>query len=38
MKGTAYPDQWVMRGNHHDAWVHGANDPFVPKGLYKGMM
>jgi N-acetylated-alpha-linked acidic dipeptidase len=27
MKGTVYPDQWVMRGNHHDAWVHGANDP-----------
>lgn len=27
LKGTDYPDQWVMRGNHHDAWVHGANDP-----------
>ncbi len=27
IKGTDYPDQWVMRGNHHDAWVHGANDP-----------
>ncbi|MFT4737158.1 MAG: N-acetylated-alpha-linked acidic dipeptidase [Paraglaciecola sp.] len=27
MKGSTYPDQWVMRGNHHDAWVHGANDP-----------
>jgi N-acetylated-alpha-linked acidic dipeptidase len=27
MKGTDFPDQWVMRGNHHDAWVHGANDP-----------
>ena len=27
LKGTTYPDQWVMRGNHHDAWVHGANDP-----------
>jgi N-acetylated-alpha-linked acidic dipeptidase len=27
MKGDAFPDQWVMRGNHHDAWVHGANDP-----------
>ena len=21
------PDQWIMRGNHHDAWVNGANDP-----------
>ncbi len=27
LKGSEYPDQWVMRGNHHDAWVHGASDP-----------
>ena len=27
LKGSTYPDQWVIRGNHHDAWVHGANDP-----------
>lgn len=27
MKGTEFPDQWVLRGNHHDAWVHGASDP-----------
>ena len=27
MKGSQYPDQWVMRGNHHDAWVNGASDP-----------
>lgn len=27
MKGSAYPDEWVIRGNHHDAWVNGANDP-----------
>ena len=27
MKGSQFPDEWVMRGNHHDAWVHGANDP-----------
>jgi len=20
-------DQWVIRGNHHDAWVNGAEDP-----------
>ena len=20
-------DQWVIRGNHHDAWVNGASDP-----------
>ena len=27
MKGSDYPDQWVIRGNHHDAWVNGASDP-----------
>ncbi|AMR34216.1 folate hydrolase [Mucilaginibacter sp. PAMC 26640] len=27
IKGSEYPDEWVMRGNHHDAWVNGANDP-----------
>ncbi len=27
LEGSVYPDQWVIRGNHHDAWVHGANDP-----------
>ncbi|NNE68652.1 MAG: M28 family peptidase, partial [Pyrinomonadaceae bacterium] len=27
MKGSVYPDQWIMRGNHHDAWVNGAADP-----------
>ncbi len=27
IKGSTYPDQWVLRGNHHDAWVNGANDP-----------
>ena len=25
--GAKYPDQWVVRGNHHDAWVNGAGDP-----------
>jgi N-acetylated-alpha-linked acidic dipeptidase len=27
MKGSELPDEWVMRGNHQDAWVNGANDP-----------
>jgi N-acetylated-alpha-linked acidic dipeptidase len=27
MRGKERPDQWVIRGNHHDAWVNGANDP-----------
>ena len=25
--GSSIPDQWVIRGNHHDAWVNGAEDP-----------
>jgi N-acetylated-alpha-linked acidic dipeptidase len=27
MRGTEFQDEWVIRGNHHDAWVNGANDP-----------
>ena len=27
LKGSKYPDQWVVRGNHHDGWVFGAEDP-----------
>ena len=27
LKGSTFPDEWVIRGNHHDAWVNGANDP-----------
>ena len=27
IKGSQFPDEWVMRGNHHDAWVNGASDP-----------
>lgn len=27
LPGDTYPDEWIIRGNHHDAWVHGANDP-----------
>ena len=25
--GSVAPDQWVVRGNHHDGWVNGAEDP-----------
>jgi len=25
--GATYPDEWIIRGNHHDAWVNGADDP-----------
>ena len=27
LKGSELPDQWIIRGNHHDAWVNGADDP-----------
>ncbi len=27
MRGSEEPDIWVLRGNHHDAWVNGADDP-----------
>jgi N-acetylated-alpha-linked acidic dipeptidase len=27
LRGAQEPDQWVVRGNHHDAWVNGADDP-----------
>lgn len=27
LRGEEYPDEWVIRGNHHDAWVNGAADP-----------
>ena len=27
IQGSEYPDEWIIRGNHHDAWVNGAGDP-----------
>src|SRR5438105_7749292 len=27
ISGSTNPDEWVIRGNHHDAWVNGAEDP-----------
>jgi N-acetylated-alpha-linked acidic dipeptidase len=27
IRGTASPDEWVVAGNHRDAWVYGAVDP-----------
>ena len=27
MQGRTFPDEWIVRGNHHDAWVNGASDP-----------
>jgi N-acetylated-alpha-linked acidic dipeptidase len=27
LTGSTFPDEWIVRGNHHDAWVNGAEDP-----------
>lgn len=27
MRGSERSDQWIIRGNHRDAWVNGADDP-----------
>ncbi len=29
LRGTEFPDQWIVRGNHHDGWVNGAEDPIA---------
>ena len=29
LRGSTTPDEWVIRGNHHDAWVNGADDPLA---------
>ncbi|WP_267381157.1 MULTISPECIES: transferrin receptor-like dimerization domain-containing protein [unclassified Sphingomonas] len=29
MPGRTRPDEWVVRGNHHDGWVFGASDPLT---------
>jgi N-acetylated-alpha-linked acidic dipeptidase len=25
--GSTFPEEWIIRGNHHDGWVNGAQDP-----------
>ncbi|MGA8278240.1 MAG: transferrin receptor-like dimerization domain-containing protein [Rhodanobacteraceae bacterium] len=29
IRGSEMPDQWIVRGNHHDGWVFGAWDPLA---------
>jgi N-acetylated-alpha-linked acidic dipeptidase len=29
MQGSERPDEWILRGNHHDGWVFGASDPLT---------
>ena len=36
MKGSEFPDQWVVRGNHHDGWVFGAEDPLSGQVAHDG--
>lgn len=33
MPGATRPDEWVIRGNHHDGWVFGASDPLSGHGV-----
>jgi N-acetylated-alpha-linked acidic dipeptidase len=27
LTGSERPDEWIIRGNHYDSWVNGAEDP-----------
>src|SRR6478672_9860428 len=29
LRGNVAPDEWIVRGNHHDGWVFGASDPLT---------
>ncbi|MFA6229516.1 MAG: transferrin receptor-like dimerization domain-containing protein [Rhodanobacter sp.] len=29
IKGSTAPNQWIVRGNHHDGWMFGAWDPLA---------
>jgi N-acetylated-alpha-linked acidic dipeptidase len=29
LRGSTAPDEWIVRGNHHDGWVFGASDPLT---------
>ena len=29
LRGAELPDEWIVRGNHHDGWVNGAEDPIA---------
>ncbi|MGQ0648400.1 MAG: transferrin receptor-like dimerization domain-containing protein [Gemmatimonadaceae bacterium] len=29
LRGATAPDEWVVRGNHIDGWVNGAQDPIA---------
>lgn len=29
LAGATEPDEWIIRGNHYDGWVNGAQDPIA---------
>ena len=38
LKGSEFPDEWIIRGNHHDGWVFGAEDPLSGNVAMMGEM
>jgi N-acetylated-alpha-linked acidic dipeptidase len=36
IRGSELPDEWVVRGNHHDGWVFGAWDPLSANAALMG--
>lgn len=38
LRGSEFPDEWVLRGNHHDGWVFGASDPLSGNVAMMGEM
>ena len=36
--GSEFPDEWIIRGNHHDGWVFGAEDPLSGNVALMGEM
>jgi N-acetylated-alpha-linked acidic dipeptidase len=38
LAGNESPDEWVIRGNHHDGWVFGAWDPLSANGALMAEM
>ena len=36
IEGSTFPDEWIVFGNHHDAWVNGADDPTSGGGRADG--
>ena len=37
IKGTEYPDEWIILGCHYDAWGYGATDPNSGTAMLLGL-